>query len=97
MLAVSGNTFGNLHCKFSGRRQHQGADVICFDLGACGQALQQGECKTGRFAGAGLCCGQNILARENHRNRLDLDRRGFRITTFINGAQNEFRETKGRE
>ena len=54
MLAVGGHTVGDLGGQLPGWGQYQGAYLVMAGGLAGAQALQQGQGKTGRLAGAGL-------------------------------------------
>ena len=89
MFAVGLHTLADLGGQLAGRRQHQGADLVRLGrLGATIEQLQQRQGKAGGLAGAGLCAGQYILALQNGRDRLLLDRGGFCITLFCDSTQN---------
>ena len=92
VLAVFAHGFLNLRREFACRRQHQGADGLATELAArglaFGQTVQQRQGKGGGFAGAGLCAGQQVVAREHERNGLGLDRRRLGIALFLHGLEN---------
>jgi len=83
VLAVGGNAFTHLGSQFACRGKHQGAhrtETVAHILAA--QALQQGQGKTGGFAGAGLCAGQHVAAFKHNGDGLGLDRGGFAVALF---------------
>ena len=68
-------------------RQAAQAFAAEFIFGRClqRQAVQQRQRESGRFAGAGLCAGQQVLTRQHGRNSLCLDRRGGFVALLAHG------------
>jgi len=91
VLAVGLDRFIDLQGKFAGRREDQGAYRMFGRRRAAARkgqdALQDGQREGGRLAGAGLGAAHDVLAADDERNCLSLDRRRLGITLFENRAQ----------
>jgi hypothetical protein len=52
-----------------------------------GEPLQDGQHETRGFAGAGLCAGEHVAAREDRRDGLQLNGRGCVVALIGNSTQ----------
>ena len=95
MLGVHLDRLVDLHREFPRRRQDQCTDLVTGRAGRRagmpGQAVEQGQRETRRFAGAGLGATHDVVAGEDDRNRLALDRRRFGVAGIGDGLQ-DFRD-----
>jgi hypothetical protein len=94
VLAIGAQAFGDLHGKLARRREDQRARLARAVAGgrAFGQALQQRQAERGGLAGAGLGAAEHVVAGENERNGLGLDRRRRGVAVFGQRAQQRGRE-----
>src|SRR3546814_7632915 len=84
--------------EFTRRHQHQRTTLLARRLVAAGmQALQHWQRERGVLAGTGLRGGEQIVALEDFRDRLSLDRRWFGVTLVGNSTRELGREAEARE
>jgi hypothetical protein len=91
VLAVGTDGLFHLRGEFTRWREHQGGEAVLAELVelalALGQLVQHGQRERRRLAGAGLCAGKEVMAREDGRNGLGLDGGGGVVALFANGLQ----------
>ena len=81
--AVENKTVMNLLRQFAGRCQDQGTDLRMALRWFPGKELENGQCKGGRFSGAGLCASKDITTIQHKRNGGFLDRGGCGISCVL--------------
>ena len=89
----------DLGSQFAGRGQDQGArPARAVDrLWRGAQVLQQGQDEGGSLAGTGLGAGQQVVAGQDQRDGLLLDRGGGLVALLGQGTQQEGRKAQGFE
>ena len=91
VLAVGAKRFLDLHRELARGGEDQRAYGVARGrrarVGQRCEFLQDRQGEPGGFSGAGLRPAHHVLARENDRNRLHLDRRGRDIAGFVHGPQ----------
>ena len=87
MPAIARRAGLHLGGQFAGWSQHQGADMVRAGLLALGQALQNGEYKSGGFAGARLGGSHYVVPGQYQWDSLGLDRGGCFVALFVYSAQ----------
>ena len=89
VFAVGRDTVGDLGGKFAGSgvstRARTGRRPL--PAGAAFEPLEQRQCETGGFPGAGLGCGEQVASLQDQGNRLGLDRGGVIVALFGYGTQ----------
>ena len=87
VAAVDGEAGLDLSRELAGRGQHEGAAGLGpGPARIAGEALQDRQREGGGLAGAGLGAAQEVAAREQMRDRLDLDRRRRGVVLGAHGA-----------
>jgi hypothetical protein len=90
MLAILDHRVGHLQRQLASRRQDQSLDItIGFKV------LQNGECKSGGLAGAGLGLADHIRPAEHDRDHGRLDGGRLGIAKLSNGLQNLVTQVQG--
>ena len=92
VFSVGANRFFHLGGEFAGGGQHQGTDAgaakFVLRAAAHGQAVQQGQGKSGRLAGAGLGAAEQVVALHDQGDRLCLNGGGGFVTFLAHGLEN---------
>jgi hypothetical protein len=90
VTAVGGEVFMHLRSQLTGGSEDEGArNDLALGVAsgfAAAQALQHGQGEAGRFAGAGLRGGQQVVPCEHNRNSLELNGSGHGVALFGNSA-----------
>ena len=87
MGAVCAKTFVDLGRELTGRREHQDSDgsfssIVFFET------LEDGQGESRGLSRPGLGAAEQVLALEQERNTLRLNRSGFRVSFLVNGSFN---------
>ena len=83
-LSISRKALADLPRKLTRRRQHQGTTCLrSHGFAAIMKLLQNRQCETRGLAGAGLRTTEQILALQQNRNRLCLNRRWFFVAKLF--------------
>ena len=95
VFRVSAHVLLDLHHQLASRRDHQRArsriarpvTTRCGELGRFYELHQNRQNESSRFSGAGLRDADDIVSRENERDRRDLDRSWLGVAGVIDGLQ----------
>ena len=96
MLAVDAHVLLDLRRQFTRGSQNEGAGATAMTaLGVGGQLGENGEHERRRLAGAGLGDANDVVARQDGRNRRGLNGSGFGVAGFLDGFKDLAMKAKG--